>query len=95
MLEKPDYLLQYISNETYKKILKKNNTYVIESLINNRIDVNLNIRYLLKLGLKNIDIIVLERLDDLLLSNQEFITKMSNYEDKLTREGLINILENS
>ena len=95
MKDKPDYLLKYISNDTYKKILKRNGDYIIENLVDNRVDVDLNIRYLLKLGIKNIDIIVLERLDDLLLDNNHFIKKMSDYEDKLTRDGLISMLENS
>lgn len=95
MQELPNYLLKYISNDTYKKILKKTPDYIIENLIDNRIDVDLNIRYLLKLGIKNIDIIVLERLDDLLLSHNTFIDKMNKYEDSLTKEGLINMLENS
>lgn len=95
MKEKPEYLLKYISNEIYKKILNNNGDYIIENLINNRVDVDLNIRYLLKLGIKNIDVVVLERLDDLLLSNNLFIEKMNDYEDKLTRDGLVNMLENS
>lgn len=95
MKEKPEYLLKYISNDTYNKILKINGDYIIENLIDNRVDVDLNIRYLLKLGIKNIDIVALERLDDLLLENNRFIDKMTNYENKLTKEGLINMLENS
>lgn len=95
MIEKPDYLLKYISNTTYQKVLKNNGDYIIENLIDNRVDVDLNIRYLLKLGLKNIDIVVLERLDDLLLGNSDFIKKMTIYEEKLTKDDLINMLENS
>lgn len=95
MHELPEYLLKYISNDTYKSIIKKTPYYIIENLVDNRIDVDLNIRYLLKLGVKNIDIIALERLDDLLLSHNTFIDKMNKYEEKLTKEGLINMLENS
>lgn len=95
MRELPEYLLKYISNDTYKRIIKKNPDYIIENLVDNRIDVDLNIRYLLKLGVKNIDIITLERLDDLLMQHNTFINKMNKYEDSLTKEGLINMLENS
>lgn len=95
MKEKPEYLLKYIRNDTYNKILKKNGDYIIENLVDNRVDVDLNIRYLLNLGIKNIDLVVLERLDDLLLDNNQFIKKMNNYEKKLTIEGLINMLDNS
>lgn len=88
-------MLKYVSNETYNKILKYNSDYAIENLVDNRVDVNLNIRYLLKLGIKNIDIVLLERLDDILLSNNEFIKKMDMYQEKLTKDGLISMLENS
>ena len=95
MEEKPSYLLKYVSNDTYKKVLKYNKYYVIESLVDNKVDVDLNIRYLIKLGVKNIDIVVLERLDDLLLDNNLFISKIDNYVKKLTKEGLVSMLENS
>lgn len=95
MNDKPEYLLKYISNDIYKKILNDTGDYIIENLVDNRVDVDLNIRYLLKLGIKNIDVVVLERLDDLLLSNNLFIKKMNDYESKLTIDGLINMLENS
>ena len=89
-----DYLLKYVTNNTYKKVLEKNNTYTIESLIDNRIDVDLNIRYLIKIGIKNIDRIVLERLDDLLLKNNEFESMINQYVENLTKDGLIDMLEN-
>ena len=90
-----DYLLKYIGNDTYKKILNKSYAYTIDNLIDNRVDVDLNIRYLIKLGVKNIDRIVLERLDDLLLSNREFEDKMNDYIEKLSKDSLINMLDNS
>ena len=95
MREVPEYLLKYIKNDTYNKILKNNGEYIIDNLVDNRIEVDLNIRYLIKLGVKNIDIVVLERLDDLLLSNNIFIKKIDKLEEKLTRDGLIDMLENS
>lgn len=95
MYKETDYLLKYVTNETYQKILKKNHTYMIENLIDNRVDVDLNIRYLIKLGVKNIDRVVLERLDDLLLKNNEFESKMNGYINKLTKDGLIDMLDNS
>ena len=95
MKDKPEYLLKYITNDTYKKILAKSHDYTINDLIDNRVDVDLNIRYLIKLGVKNIDNVVLERLDDLLMSNNIFIKKMNGYIDKLSIEGLIDMMENS
>lgn len=95
MNKETEYLLRYVSNECYKKIITKNKNYLEDELINNRVDVELNIRYLIKLGVKNIDRVVLERLDDLLLLNNEFETKMHEYERNLTKDGLIDMLENS
>lgn len=95
MKELPEYLLKYIKNETYNKILKNNGDCIIDNLVDNRVDVDLNIRYLIRLGVKNIDIVVLERLDDLMLSNNIFIRKMDKLEEKLTRNGLVDMLENS
>ena len=82
-------------NDTYQKLLEKNHTYTIESLVDNRVDVDLNIRYLIHLGVKNIDRVVLERLDDLLLKTTEFEEKMNNYMEKLTKDGLVEMLDNS
>ena len=95
MIELPEYLLKYIKNETYNKILKNNGDCIIDNLVDNRVDVDLNIRYLIRLGVKNIDIVVLERLDDLMLSNNIFIRKMDKLEEKLTINGLVDMLENS
>lgn len=95
MKELPEYLLKYIKNETYNKILKSNGDYIIENLVDNRVDVDLNIRYLIRLGVNNIDIVVLERLDDLMLNNNIFIKKYDELERKLTKDGLIDMLENS
>ena len=90
-----EYLLKYVSNECYKKVLNNNEDYILESLVDNRVDVDLNIRYLIKLGVKNIDRIVSERLDDLLLPNVEFESKMHDYEKKLGKDALIEMLDNS
>ena len=44
---KIDYLLRYVSNETYKKILKNKSDYVLSLVENNYIDTDLNIKYLI------------------------------------------------
>ena len=95
MQEEAQYLLKYVSNDTYKKIKIKYKDYMLDDLVDNRVDVDLNIRYLIKLGVMNIDNVVLERLDDLLMSNNIFIKKMNGYIDKLSIEGLIDMMENS
>lgn len=90
-----DYLLKYVTNDTYKKVLESNHDYTIEDLIDNRVDVDLNIRYLMHYGIKKIDLVVLERLDDLLLGHNDFIKKIKDYEERLTKSGVIDMFENS
>ena len=91
---KIDYLLKYISNDTYKKIVNSKGEYILEDLEDNRVDVDLNIRYLIKYGIKNIDGVVYDRLDDLLLGHNDFIERMEKYEQSLGRDGFINMIEN-
>lgn len=93
--QETDYLLKYISNDTYQKILNSNHNFTIEDLIDNRVDVDLNIRYLIHYGVKKIDVVVLERLDDLLLNHNNFIKKIKDYEGRLTKSGVIDMFENS
>ena len=45
MKKNTEYLLKYISNETYDKILKNTNAYILDNLETNRRDVELNIKY--------------------------------------------------
>ena len=73
-----EYLLKYISNDAYQNLLKKKG-YQIEEIAQNRRDVELNIRYLIRLGVKNVDYVVIERIDDLLLSHHDFIKKINQY----------------
>lgn len=90
---KIDYLLKYITNNTYKKI-KNKNEYILDSLEYNRVDVDLNIRYLIKYGIKNIDNVIYDRLEDLTMKHNEFIKKMENYERTLGKDGFIDMIEN-
>ena len=53
-----DYLLRYISNETFMSILNKKSKYILKLLEDNYIDVDLNIKYLVKYGITNIDKVV-------------------------------------
>lgn len=88
-----EYLLKYISNDAYKKILMGNNRYYISNLEDRYIDVDLNIRYLIKLGIKDVDMVVLNRLDDLIREHHEFIHLMDDYLKKIGIDGLISMLE--
>ena len=89
-----EYLLKYISNDCYKRIINSNNDYLLDNLKNNYIDVDLNIRYLIKFGIKNIDNVVLDRLDDLIMNHNDFINKINKFEKSLGKDGVINMLEN-
>lgn len=91
---KIDYLLKYVSNETYKKIINNKGDYLLLDLEHNRVDVDLNIRYLIKYGIKNIDNVIYDRLDDLVLSHNSFIKKIEDYEKTLGKDNFISMFEN-
>ena len=93
-MQKIDYLLKYVSNDCYNKILTKSNTYILDDLESSRIDVDLNIRFLIKYGIKNVDGVIYDRLEELIMSHNDFINKIYKYELSLGRDGVINMLEN-
>ena len=90
---KIDYLLRYISNNTYKKILKNKNSYILKLVEDNYIDTDLNIKYLIKYGVKDIDKVVYDSLEELTMSHNEYLKKIKEYERKLTKEEVIMLLE--
>lgn len=89
-----EYLLRYISNETYKKILKNKSPYILSLVENNYIDTDLNIKYLIKYGVKNIDKIVYDSLEELTMNHNNYIKKIKEYEKKLSKEEVIMLLDN-
>ena len=91
---KIDYLLRYISNDTYKKILSKKSDYILKLCEDNYVDTDLNIKYLIRYGIKNIDKVVFESLEDLTVNHNEYINKIKEYEKKLSKEEVIMLLEN-
>ena len=94
MKYKIDYLLRYISNETYKKILNKKSSYILTLVEDNYIDTDLNIKYLIKYGVKNIDKVVYDSLEELTINHNNYIKKIKEYEKKLSKEEVIMLLEN-
>ena len=90
---KIDYLLRYISNDTYKKILKNKNSYILKLVEDNYIDTDLNIKYIIKNGVKDLDKVVYDTLEELTMSHNEYIKKIKEYERKLTKEEVIMLLE--
>ena len=87
-----EYLLRYVSNDTYKKILKKND-YIQSLLEESYIDTDLNIKYLIKYGIKDIDKVVYDMLEDLTISHNDFIKKIKDYEKNLSKEEVIMLIE--
>ena len=69
---KIDYLLRYISNDTYKKIISKKSNYILKLAEDNYVDTDLNIKYIIKYGVKNIDKVVYESLEDLTMNHNEY-----------------------
>ena len=45
-------------------------------------------------GIKNIDNVVYDRLEDLTLSHNKFISIMEKYEQSLGKDGFISMIEN-
>ena len=72
----------------YKKIK------VISLVEDNYIDTDLNIKYLIKYGVKNIDKVVYDSLEDLTISHNEYIKKIKDYEKKYSKEEVIMLLDN-
>ena len=90
-----DYLLKYVSNDTFKDIKLNKSDYILDELEDNRVDVALNIRYLIKYGIKNMDRVIYDRVEDLVISHNDFIDMINKYEYSLGKDGLIDMLENS
>lgn len=91
---KIDYLLRHITNETFKDIKDKKSDYILKLLEDNYINVDLNIKYLVKYGINNIDKVVYDMLEELTESHNNFINKIKEYEKRLTKEEVIMMLEN-
>ena len=91
---KIDYLLRYVTNDTYKKILNKKSSYILELVHDNYVDTDLNIKYLMKYGVKNIDKVVYDLLEELTMNHNDYINKIKDYEKKLSKEEVIMLLEN-
>lgn len=94
MKDRLDYLLRYVSMNTYNKIINNNSKYLLDLLRDNYIDVNLNIKYLIKYGISNIDNVIYNNINDLIINHNDFIKMINNYEKKLTKDEVITLIEN-
>ena len=88
-----EYLHKYVSNDTMKK-LKELDLYILEDLTHNYVDVDLNIKYLKKYGITNLDSVIPSMIEYLLLSHNDFINKIHNYEKTMNKEEVISLIEN-
>ena len=94
MKYKLDYLLQYISHQELNNILDRYNEYTLKSLEDERVLVLNNIRYLIKYGVSNINEIIERNTEDFLETEQNFRNKIKKYEEKMSKEEVIHLLEN-
>ncbi len=94
MKYKIDYLLQYISHQELNNILDRYNEYTLKSLEDERVIVLNNIRYLIKYGVSNINEVIERNTEDFLEDEQSFRNKIKKYEEKMTKEEVIHLLEN-
>ncbi len=94
MHKKTDYLLKYMSMDTYNNIINNTNSYVLSLLEDNYIDVNLNINFLIKYGITNIEKVIVNMLGEIVMDNNSFAQKILDYESKLTKEEVITLIEN-
>lgn len=88
-----EYLHKYISNSTMKE-LENLDLYILEDLTHNYVDVDLNIKYLKKYGVTNLDKVIPNMIEYLLLSHNDFINKIHNYEKTMSKEEVISLIEN-
>ena len=94
MKYKLDYLLQYISHKELNNILDRYNEYTLKSLEDERVLVLNNIRYLIKYGVSNINEIIERNTEDFLEAEQTFRNKIKKYEEKMSKQEVIHLLEN-
>ena len=94
MKYKLDYLLQYISHQELNNILDRYNEYTLKSLEDERVLVLNNIRYLIKYGVSNINEIIERNTEDFLEAEQTFRNKIKKYEEKMSKQEVIHLLEN-
>ena len=87
------YLNKYVSNSTMNS-LRQLDTYILHDLTHNYVDVDLNIKYLRKYGVTNLDKVIPSMIEYLLLSHNDFIKKIQKYEQKMSKEEVISLLEN-
>ncbi len=95
MEDRLNYLFKYISYASYEELIKSNNKYLIELLINNSRNVNLNCLYLIRYGVSDIEKVILTKTEDITKEHDEFIKDIKSLEKKLNKKEIIALYENA
>lgn len=95
MEDKLNYLFKYISYTSYEELIKSNNKYLLELLINNSRNVNLNCLYLIRYGVSDIEKVILTKTEDITKDHDEFIKDIKSLEKELNKKEIIALYENA
>ena len=95
MEDKLNYLFKYISYASYEELIKSNNKYLLELLINNSRNVNLNCLYLIRYGVSDIEKVILNKTEDITKDHDEFIKDIKSLEKELNKKEIIALYENA
>lgn len=95
MEDRLNYLLKFISYASYEELIKSNNKYLLELLINNSRNVNLNCLYLIRYGVSDIEKVILTKTEDITKEHDEFIKDICSLEKELNKKEIIALYENA
>ena len=89
MEDRLNYLLKFISYDSYEELIKSNNKYLLELLINNSRNVNLNCLYLIRYGVSDIEKVILTKTEDITKDHDEFIKDICSLGKQLNKKEII------
>lgn len=92
-MTKLDFLLKYVSMDTYKKILDTKSAYYLEDLGNSYRNFNLNMEYLYKYGICFGDRQIYNNLSDLMIESF-YEKKIIDLEKRYSKSDIIALIEN-
>lgn len=95
MEDRLNYLLKFISYDSYEELIKSNNKYLLELLVNNSRNVNLNCLYLIRYGVSDIEKVILTKTEDITKDHDEFIIDIKSLEKELNKKEIIALYENA
>ena len=95
MEDRLNYLLKFISYDSYEELIKSNNKYLLELLVNNSRNVNLNCLYLIRYGVSDIEKVILTKTEDITKEHDEFIKDICSLEKELNKKEIIALYENA